>query len=642
MKRDKKGFTLIEIIVTIALLAIIGTIITVNLVGLNNKQKEKEKARTESIIAAAAESYIGVEGLKIDNNACITTQFLIDNNYLKKSSVPNDYLNSSVTKDSNGNYLVYLYSDKCINIDPDNGIGSKKKEYTLTYMKKDNKTVLSSEKFIKGKVRIKKNTESKTGYNFSGWATSANGKVTYKEDTEYNLKGKNYTLYPIWQKKQYTITYNYNDGKTKNKTQKADYNTNITLSTPKKEGYKFVGWKVGNTSTVVNKNYTVTSNITLTAQWQEEIPIKILAGIYDKVMVNGKNVSLSKVGDLDYFYLDGESIGNSQVSLHISDKNKDYINRLKLEQLDMQYSQYNIRDINIDNDYITFSISKDGVGEDKEIILDPFLNFDIYTPVSNFMGYISYIVTESVEYEYLDEIKQFNNTDYKTIRFKVYDIDTANVNIMFKKKRSSYVDNTYPFELVKDNETASGYNEYTVNYNFTRAGNNTEDNIGFYYRYKFVYDHAGQHGSWQGLKYYGLYDYSIAYGGRIIGGSDTYVEVAVYSQDYEGKLYIITPPEESEGNSLYSYRPSGYHCKSFTNATSDYENFHIDSDWNGDTYVVSYYGLTNEFTNNGVCNINMDWYKSGSYSGGNSGGNESCGAGCVEFDNDGDFIQGSD
>lgn len=45
---------------------------------------------------------------------------------------------------------------------------------------------------------LSENTFTRTDYEFAGWATSANGNVTYKDSQDYSISAENVTLYAIW------------------------------------------------------------------------------------------------------------------------------------------------------------------------------------------------------------------------------------------------------------------------------------------------------------------------------------------------------------------------------------------------------------------------------------------------------------
>lgn len=94
---NKKGFTLIELIVTIALLAVIAVVSFVSITGVIKESRNKDCKNMETTIINAAKSY--VSDYRYDNNVnkewlCnnettndiknFTAQVLIDNHYLTK------------------------------------------------------------------------------------------------------------------------------------------------------------------------------------------------------------------------------------------------------------------------------------------------------------------------------------------------------------------------------------------------------------------------------------------------------------------------------------------------------------------------------------------------------------------------------
>lgn len=61
---NKKGFTLIELIVTIGLLGLVGVVISVNMVNTINKQNEKKKQEAIELIEEAGCAYAVKETTK--------------------------------------------------------------------------------------------------------------------------------------------------------------------------------------------------------------------------------------------------------------------------------------------------------------------------------------------------------------------------------------------------------------------------------------------------------------------------------------------------------------------------------------------------------------------------------------------------
>ena len=67
----KKGFTLIELIITIALLGLIGTIIATNMTGILDSEQEKEYKKFQKTLTEAACVYVDSNAyLKINGTEC--------------------------------------------------------------------------------------------------------------------------------------------------------------------------------------------------------------------------------------------------------------------------------------------------------------------------------------------------------------------------------------------------------------------------------------------------------------------------------------------------------------------------------------------------------------------------------------------
>ena len=95
------------------------------------------------------------------------------------------------------------------------------------------------------KVNLNQNTFTREGYTFAGWATSSSGNAAYADQAAYTV-GTNaeYTLYAVWIKAAYTITYHMNGG-SNNISNPAGYDVTdatITLANPERDGYTFLGW----------------------------------------------------------------------------------------------------------------------------------------------------------------------------------------------------------------------------------------------------------------------------------------------------------------------------------------------------------------------------------------------------------------
>ena len=95
---------------------------------------------------------------------------------------------------------------------------------------------------------LSSNTFNRSGYDFMGWSTTANGSVVYTNGQSVsNLASEKdavVNLYAIWQLNTYSITYNLNEGSvaTPNPTSYTVLSDAITLVNPTREGYTFTGW----------------------------------------------------------------------------------------------------------------------------------------------------------------------------------------------------------------------------------------------------------------------------------------------------------------------------------------------------------------------------------------------------------------
>ena len=111
-----------------------------------------------------------------------------------------------------------------------------------------------------GSVVISSLTEpTKTGYKFAGWYLDANFENELPND--YLMPEDNLDIYVKWSINKYTISF---DSGVTSITQ--DYGSSVTLPTPVKEGYTFLGWLKE------NEPYSVSSmpaeDVSLTAKWE--------------------------------------------------------------------------------------------------------------------------------------------------------------------------------------------------------------------------------------------------------------------------------------------------------------------------------------------------------------------------------------
>jgi uncharacterized repeat protein (TIGR02543 family) len=116
---------------------------------------------------------------------------------------------------------------------------------------------------------------ARTGYTFIGWGQNATDTQNlYKSGDSYTVGSGDIAFWARWSADTYTVTFNAN-GATGSPSKSVDYYTTagtpITLATigsMQEIGYNFIGWGTSPVSTPVSDSYTVTSHVTLYAQWR--------------------------------------------------------------------------------------------------------------------------------------------------------------------------------------------------------------------------------------------------------------------------------------------------------------------------------------------------------------------------------------
>ena len=85
---------------------------------------------------------------------------------------------------------------------------------------------------------------AKTGYNFMGWAESADGQVKFADKESAASFGEDLTLYAVWAAKTYTVTFDANggEGEMQGLQMTYDVETALTPNAFTKNGYIFDGW----------------------------------------------------------------------------------------------------------------------------------------------------------------------------------------------------------------------------------------------------------------------------------------------------------------------------------------------------------------------------------------------------------------
>ena len=116
---------------------------------------------------------------------------------------------------------------------------------------------------------------AREGYTFRGWATSPTATTAdYQPGGSYTANAA-VTLYAVWEKESYTVSYDANGGTGAPASQVKKYGETLKLRTdiPTRSGYDFLGWAESPTATsatyLAGANYSENAGITLYAVWRE-------------------------------------------------------------------------------------------------------------------------------------------------------------------------------------------------------------------------------------------------------------------------------------------------------------------------------------------------------------------------------------
>jgi len=160
-------------------------------------------------------------------------------------------------------------------------------EYTISYNGVENATNTNPTTYTVESGTIQLVAAEKAGYNFEAWFDK-DGKVTKI------TKGStgNIVLTAKWEGLiEYTITVNVNggtlpEGEAIPETYTVE-TSDITLPTPTKDGYDFIGWYDGENNKIEKIANGSTGNVELTAKWSEPIKYTITVNVDDGTLPEG-------------------------------------------------------------------------------------------------------------------------------------------------------------------------------------------------------------------------------------------------------------------------------------------------------------------------------------------------------------------
>lgn len=131
---------------------------------------------------------------------------------------------------------------------------------------------------------VKSGEPTRTGYNFRGWASSSSassaayqaGDTVAVTRTESQSSASR-TIYAVWTRKTYTVSFNANGGSGAPGSQTKTYGIDLTLSSlqPTRSGYTFEGWATSASGSVAYSPgdiYSSNASLALYAIWSEDAP----------------------------------------------------------------------------------------------------------------------------------------------------------------------------------------------------------------------------------------------------------------------------------------------------------------------------------------------------------------------------------
>ena len=152
----------------------------------------------------------------------------------------------------------------------------KANEYTVSYNANGGSGAPASQiQYHDQTLNLSSTKPIRTGYTFKGWATASTAtSPTYYPSSPFR-ENRSVTLYAVWEKTKYTISYNANGGTDAPASQIKIHGTSLTLTSrkPTRTGYTFLGWSKSSTATSATylplATFTENANTTLYAVWKE-------------------------------------------------------------------------------------------------------------------------------------------------------------------------------------------------------------------------------------------------------------------------------------------------------------------------------------------------------------------------------------
>ena len=142
-----------------------------------------------------------------------------------------------------------------------------KNQYTVTF-ESNGGSAVDSQIIKYGDTVTEPDDPTRTGYTFDGWYSDAPLTTAWIFDS--NTVSKDMTLYAKWKVKQYTVTFESNNGSVVEPKTIAHGEKVTQPADPTRAGYTFAGWYSDvSLTTLWDFDTVITDNITLYAKWTE-------------------------------------------------------------------------------------------------------------------------------------------------------------------------------------------------------------------------------------------------------------------------------------------------------------------------------------------------------------------------------------
>ena len=164
------------------------------------------------------------------------------------------------------------------------------------------------------------NVFSRTGYDFAGWSTSANGAVVYADGASVsNLTAEKHgsvTLYAQWTAHTYTVRFYANGGEGEMPDQVFTYDvvTNLDANAFARTGYDFAGWSTSENGAVVYADGASVSNLTAEANGAVDLYAQWTAHTYTVHFDRNAANAVGTMADMDFTYGQARALSPTQFS----------------------------------------------------------------------------------------------------------------------------------------------------------------------------------------------------------------------------------------------------------------------------------------------------------------------------------------